>query len=50
MVGDAKLNGSLCCSDHEITKLKILWGLRKASTRAQTLGFRRAHFCLSKSW
>ena len=49
-VGDVNLNGSLVCSDHEIMKLKILWGVKKASTGAQTLGFRRADFGLSKSW
>lgn len=48
--GGVNLNGCLVCSNHEVMKLEILWGVRKASTGAQTWGFRRADFGLSKSW
>jgi len=50
VAGDVVLGGRLSCSNCEIVKLKILRRMRKASTRVQTLGFRRADFALSRSW
>ena len=37
MVGDVIINGSFGCNDHEVGEFKFLIGVRKASSRVQTL-------------
>ncbi|GAB0208082.1 mitochondrial enolase superfamily member 1 [Grus japonensis] len=46
LVGNAKLKGSLGCSDHEMVEFKILRAARKAHSKLATLDFRRADFGL----
>ncbi|CAM4377561.1 unnamed protein product [Caretta caretta] len=44
LVGEAKVNGNLGGSDHEMVKFRILTQGRKESSRIQTLDFRKADF------
>ena len=46
MVRDVIISGSLGCSNSEIMKFKILKGMRKESSKVQTLDFRQAEFGL----
>lgn len=46
LVEDVIISSSLGCSDHAIVELKILRGVRKESSRVQTLDFRRADVVL----
>ncbi|GAB0208473.1 mitochondrial enolase superfamily member 1 [Grus japonensis] len=48
LVGDAKVGGSLGCSDHEMVEFRILHGRSRAISRITTLDFRRANFGLCK--
>ncbi|CAM4574228.1 unnamed protein product [Lepidochelys olivacea] len=44
LVGEAKVDGNLGCSDHELVEFKILTQGRKVSSRIRTLDFRKADF------
>ena len=46
LMGNAKLKGSLGCSDHEMVEFKILRALRRAHSKLATLDCRRADFGL----
>jgi len=46
LVGNAKLKGSLGCSDREMVEFKILRAVRRAHSKFTTLEFRRADFGL----
>lgn len=41
-VRNAKLKGSLRCSDHEMVEFRILKAARRAHSKVTTLDFRRA--------
>ncbi|CAM2111629.1 unnamed protein product [Caretta caretta] len=44
LVGEAKLDGNLGGSDHELVEFRILTQGRKVSSRIRTLDFRKADF------
>ncbi|GAB0187094.1 hypothetical protein GRJ2_001174700 [Grus japonensis] len=46
LVGNAKLKGSLVCSDHEMVQFGILRAARREHSKLITLDFRRADFGL----
>ena len=46
LVGDVIINDRLGCSDHEIAELKILRGVKKASSRTQVPNFKKVDFSL----
>ncbi|GAB0188273.1 hypothetical protein GRJ2_001292600 [Grus japonensis] len=46
LVGNAKVKGSLGCSDHEIVEFKILRAVRRAHSKLTNLDFRIADFGL----
>ncbi|GAB0182026.1 hypothetical protein GRJ2_000667900 [Grus japonensis] len=46
LVGNAKLKGSLSCSDHEMVEFQILRAVRRAHSKLTTLDFGRADFGL----
>ena len=46
LVGNAKLKGSLGCSDLEMVEFKILRAARRTHSKLATLDFRRADFGL----
>ncbi|PKU43893.1 dtw domain-containing protein 2 [Limosa lapponica baueri] len=48
LVGNAKLQGSLGCSDREMMEFKILRAVRRAHSKPTALDFRRADFGLSQ--
>ena len=46
LVGDRKVRGSLCCTDHEMVEVRILRGRSRAKSRNTALDFKRADFKL----
>ena len=46
LVGNVIINDRLGCSDHEIAELKILRGVRNASSRTQIPNFKKVDFSL----
>jgi len=49
LVGDAKVKGSLGCSDHEMVEFRILRGESRAKSKLTALGFRGVDFSLFKA-
>jgi len=45
-IGDVRIGGCLCCSDHAVVEFTLLGDMRQAKSKIRMLNFRKANFQL----
>jgi len=46
LIGDIKIGGSLCCSDHALVEFAVLRDMGQVKSKVRTLNFRKVNFQL----